>query len=147
MNPNKQRIAIAEACGWKFETGEKYIGGMSIVATNPTGKSANGYVGKAYRTNDSISGWDAKDGVYFKIEDIFKHPNHVVGPVPDYLNDLNAISEAEKTLYKGMINQEYWQKGYGRFTTTLAEICVTPYSATAAQRAEAFLRTIGKWEE
>lgn len=142
MNPNKQRIAIAEACGWKFETGEKYIGGMSIVATNPTGKSANGYVGKAYRTNDSISGWDAKDGVYFKIEDIFKHPNHVVGPVPDYLNDLNAMHEAEKVL----TNEQYdiFALRLGPLTSMRRRQYI---SATATQRAEAFLRTIGKWEK
>jgi hypothetical protein len=60
-------------------------------------------------------------------------------PMPDYLNDLNAMHEAEKTLsddnlksYRGWLvvvcNGEHWR-------------------ATAAQRAEAFLRTIDKWEE
>jgi hypothetical protein len=60
-------------------------------------------------------------------------------PLPDYLNDLNAMHEAEKTLsddnlksYRGWLvvvcNGEHWR-------------------ATAAQRAEAFLRTIDKWEE
>lgn len=141
MNKDNQRIAIAEACGWKFETGEKYIGGTSICVTSPTGKSANGYVGKAYRSNDSISGWDSNDGVYFGIEDIFKHPNHVFGPVPDYLNDLNAMHEAEKTLT---------DKQYELFTLHLGPLTSQRkreyISSTASQRAEAFLKTIGKWE-
>lgn len=143
MNLNKQRIAIAEACGWKFETGEKYIGGTSICVTSPTGKSANGYVGKAYRSNDSISGWDSNDGVYFGIEDIFKHPNHVFGPVPDYINDLNAMHEAEKVL-----TEEQWTDYYDNLldTTKPSFVLRDITHATASQRAEAFLRTIGKWQ-
>ena len=67
---------------------------------------------------------------------------------PDYLNDLNAMHEAEMVL-KHQQWPDYWnwlfvastrQSGTGK-----AEYKVT--HATAAQRAEAFLRTIGKWEE
>jgi hypothetical protein len=70
-------------------------------------------------------------------------------PLPDYLNDLNAMHDAEKVLDpKGKDGSyEYW----------LRTVCHIPeresangryfYRATAAQRAEAFLRTIGKWEE
>jgi hypothetical protein len=75
---------------------------------------------------------------------------HSVQPLytlPDYCNDLNAMHEAEKVLYTGIEQQRYWQAGYGRFQMILAEICPNPYSATARQRAEAFLRTLGKWEE
>jgi hypothetical protein len=69
--------------------------------------------------------------------------------VPDYLNDLNAMHEAEKVLDpKGKDGSyEYW----------LRTVCHIPeresangryfYRATASQRAEAFLRTIGKWKE
>ena len=67
--------------------------------------------------------------------------------IPDYLNDLNAMHEAEMILPRPTYHVDYWQKGYGRFQTLLAEFTITPYSATAAQRAEAFLRTIGKWKE
>jgi hypothetical protein len=66
---------------------------------------------------------------------------------PDYLNDLNAMHEAEKVLSRG---QNYNQsRGFGRYKTALAEVCDEqhPIDATAAQRAEAFLKTIGKWEE
>ena len=67
--------------------------------------------------------------------------------VPNYLNDLNAMHEAEKIIPRQLFHVDYWQKGYGRFQQILSGITITPYSATASQRAEAFLRTIGKWEE
>jgi len=38
MNKEKQRVAIAKACGWKFEPGEKLMGGTTIKVTNPKGK-------------------------------------------------------------------------------------------------------------
>lgn len=67
--------------------------------------------------------------------------------IPDYCNDLNEMHELENTLYKGFIDKDYWQKGYGRFRNLLGELSTNPYSANARQRAEAFLRTIGKWKE
>ena len=90
MNPEQQRIAIAEACGWK------------------TG----------YRDPEA---WH---------------------PLPDYLNDLNAMHEAEKTLT---------DKAHEEFRLNLYDVIGDDsrliVSSTAAQRAEAFLRTIGKWKE
>ena len=68
--------------------------------------------------------------------------------LPNYTQDLNAMHEVEKVLDpKGKdCGYEYW----------LRTVCHIPeresakgryfYRATAAQRAEAFLRTIGKWE-
>jgi len=65
--------------------------------------------------------------------------------LPDYLNDLNAMHEAEKTLnqnlaaeYARMLTSTAWQSAQPTFA---------PMTATAAQRAESFLRTINKWEE
>jgi hypothetical protein len=56
---------------------------------------------------------------------------------PDYLKDLNAMHEAEKVMAPEQCKQyERW----------LGESCNRVWHATAAQRAEAFLRTIGKWE-
>jgi hypothetical protein len=66
---------------------------------------------------------------------------------PNYLNDLNAMHQAEMVLSRG---EHYNQTGgFGRYKTALAEVCDEqhPIDATAAQRAEAFLRTIGKWED
>lgn len=67
--------------------------------------------------------------------------------IPDYCNDLNAMHEAEKTLkiayckeYKDYLYDAALEleKKTGRWM---------PYSLPARQRAEAFLRTLGKWEE
>ncbi len=67
--------------------------------------------------------------------------------LPNYLNDLNAMHEAEKVLSRG---DGYYQRGgYGLYKTALAEVCDEqhPIDATAAQRAEAFLRTLNRWKE
>jgi hypothetical protein len=62
--------------------------------------------------------------------------------VPDYLNDLNAMHDAEKMLKGGMRS---------KYDAELTLISSRDYNfiweSTASQRAEAFLRTIGKWEE
>jgi hypothetical protein len=61
---------------------------------------------------------------------------------PNYLNDLNAMHEAEKMLKGGMRS---------KYDAELTLICSRDYNfiweSTASQRAEAFLRTIDKWEE
>lgn len=58
--------------------------------------------------------------------------------IPDFLHDLNAMHEAEEKLD---CNQwEVWHRIVGEWPTELARL-------TASQRAEAFLRTIGKWKE
>jgi len=64
--------------------------------------------------------------------------HHPVALIPDYCNDLNAMHEAEELIPDKYDRYEYFLKlrlgdewGY----------------ATARQRAEAFLRTIGKWED
>jgi hypothetical protein len=63
--------------------------------------------------------------------------------LPDYLNDLNAMHEAEKVLgeplcyaYVDQLPRHY----SGRTNFALAH-------ATAAQRAEAFLRTLNLWKD
>jgi hypothetical protein len=58
--------------------------------------------------------------------------------VPNYCADLNAMHEAEKTL-----TIEQWHD-YVDFMPSQWECAV---HATARQRAKAFLRTLGKWEE
>lgn len=65
---------------------------------------------------------------------------------PNYCCDLNAMHEAEKTLsaVRSIV--------YRTFLALIAEDDPTnrynePAFATARQRAEAFLRSLGKWEE
>lgn len=87
-------------------------------------------------------------------------PHHLIGmlgplrafmPVPDYLNDLNAMHEAEKVLTPEQSER------YSEFILDVLQI-PSPFigtarcafltgHATAAQRAEAFLRAVGKREE
>lgn len=62
---------------------------------------------------------------------------------PDYLNDLNAMHEAEKTLS----GTELWPIYEDFLLAVTARKGNHLVRATAAQRAEAFLRAIGKWVE
>lgn len=115
MNPEAQRIAIAEACG--------------IVSKDQWGP--------LYRTQQGV-----------------------VRDCPDYLANLNAMHDAEKVL--GANSREYDGhllviQGFDKIipffhengvaTTEFEQMCKALRSATAAQRAEAFLRTLGKWED
>jgi hypothetical protein len=78
------------------------------------------------------------------------------GSLPDYPNDLNAMHEAIETLSVGEKSTYIMQlmdtccehpigcvPDWTRDRQSLARLT----QATAAQRAEAFLRTIGKWCE
>jgi hypothetical protein len=106
MDKNKQRIAIAEECGWT-------LNGSSENNTHPYVSPSNG---------------------------IKKH-------LPDYCNDLNAMHEAEKVL---LINPPIQHEYADCLRVTLGGSGRTQfdiYHSTAAQRAEAFLKIIGKWEE
>ena len=113
MNEEAQRIAIAEACGWK-----------------PTGE---------YFEDDWV--WMSKG---------FERVKQRM--LPDYLHDLNAMHEAAMVLEHSMSKLDY--------TAYLDElvglVCANPahpsgyataVDATATQRAEAFLRTLGLWTE
>lgn len=73
----------------------------------------------------------------------------VLRVLPDYPNDLNSICEAEK-----MLNHDGWRIYIGflmgnRVIPKLAsmEEFHKAWNATAAQRSEAFLRTVGKWKD
>jgi hypothetical protein len=61
--------------------------------------------------------------------------------VPDYLNDLNAMHEAEKIIFPKHENEWHYQ---------LQKVCGCSWRimirATAAQRAEAFLKTLNLWK-
>jgi hypothetical protein len=104
MNPEQQRIAIAEACG---HINVRMWGGSCIASAG-------------------IS----TDGIYWGSYG-----------VPDYCNDLNAMHEAEQIFDHAL---------YCRYINELCDITIkgnnSIYMATARQRAEAFLKTINKWE-
>jgi hypothetical protein len=109
MKPEKQRIAIAEACGWKN-------------ADHPDAMKLK-------------QGWIMPEKWCMDPKGVLRFNHHR----PDYLNDLNAMHEAEKTLDYNDLNDMEKSVSF--------HFGVTPFHATASQRAEAFLRTVGKWEE
>lgn len=132
MSADEQRIAIAEACGWKWMRWGKHLDALLfLVEPNfPSGSfvPATRQPGEPYRSDK----------------------------LPDYPNSLDAMHEAEKTLRA----QKY---AYALFCHELLKITnpgadrlarewsadewENAISATAAQRAEAFLQAIGKFIE
>lgn len=123
MTDKEMQIAIAEACGW-------------------TGIRLRQHI---------IEGWsDILTGI--------DPTRNCEQAIPDYPNDLNAMHEAEKVL-----TAEH-QRAYGmelhallvdvmrrdkgcRKQSDFESNAEWIWHATAHQRAEAFLRTIGKWKE
>jgi len=66
----------------------------------------------------------------------------------NYCADLNAMNDAEAYLIKNTTMMDYTNELYDLACKSLKEIKIwNPYGATARQRAEAFLKTLGKWEE
>ena len=61
--------------------------------------------------------------------------------LPDYLNDLNAMHDAEKVLTNEQLEV------YCNILHKPNHGVYWAIHATASQRAEAFVRTIGKWKE
>jgi hypothetical protein len=66
--------------------------------------------------------------------------------LPDYLNDLNAMHEAEKTIPIYQLDAyAEWLRNLTASVGSMANLC--HWQATSAQRAEAFLRTLNLWAE
>jgi hypothetical protein len=65
----------------------------------------------------------------------------------DYCNDLNAMHEAEKVLkgYEQIATYVWHLENRSGDWSTDEHLMAT--HATARQRAEAFLRTLGKWDQ
>lgn len=117
MTPEAQRIAIAEACGWT----QTQLNGRTTVWDRPN-------VGRTLQP-------------------------------PDYLNDLNAMHEAEGTIYPNFATAPDDElRAWMRYRKYLGKVGMNDCQegaglderlirATAAQRAEAFLRTLNLWTE
>lgn len=69
-----------------------------------------------------------------------RYPSYLM-PLPDYLNDLNAMHEAEKVLLKDGHESDLWLE-YLSNLVICAPAGLSSH-ATARQRAEAFLKTKG----
>ena len=114
MTPEKQRIAIAEICGWKF---------ITMVT-------------------------DVRDISHRFLEGNDKFGK--CGEIPNYTSSLDAMHEAEQVLSDKSISYVGYLEDTTRYhlcTDNLEIIKWRFISATAAQRAEAFLKTFGKWED
>lgn len=113
MSPEAQRIAIAEACGYK----------------------------NVHRFNSFLEGRFHRDGtIVGDVDGLTK------AWVPNYLADLNAMHEAETVLTDTGPDGQW-----AAYRIKLMSVCLMAQCdflhATAAQRAEAFLRTLNLWKE
>ncbi len=124
MTPGAQRIAIAEACGWKRDDLDKWSDWL--------------------RAEQQHQNAEITDEEWMR-----RHLRVELVEPPDYLNDLNAMHEAEKVFDKdGIASHEALRYQYsGYIYGDLVPKSVQPFRATASQRAEAFLKTIGKWDD
>ena len=134
MKTEQQRIAIAEACGWtphpdndKMEVKCWTLGGSKY------GERGSICARSAY-INDATWGLEQR-------------------ALPDYLNDLNAMHEAEKVLTDDQ-ELRYFQvlmcsdvihlNGLEYVERQMLHYAI---NATAAQRSRAFLKTLNLWRD
>ena len=69
----------------------------------------------------------------------------IFGDCPDYLNDLNAMHKAEKMLNQMQARANAYHLAESSQNKTWASCHI--WHQSAAERAKAFLRTLGKWED
>lgn len=76
--------------------------------------------------------------------------NQIIGKkerIPNYFNDLNAMHEAEKTLDVNIKSGDSPRYAYSRnIYSIIVPKDEQPFRASAESRAEAFLKTINKWD-
>ena len=124
LTPEEQRIKVAELCGWKYI---EYRNDL-----HPFCAKGN------------------EEGLYGLPQHDSPGSNGVFGDqlVPDFLNDLNAMAEAEAIMsseqYQWFVRHLY---GVVIGTRIKTDLLITPVvallvKATAAQRAEAFVITM-----
>jgi len=126
MKPEEQRIAIAKACGWRLRW--QNMGGGVLFDAKPRGHY-----------------WEVWSPPTFRYS---RDPDETIEP-PDYLNDLNAMHEAEKVLTPKQRDSYFWEL---LEATSYCGLVIDGLdgnnggfefiSMSAPQRAEAFLRTL-----
>jgi hypothetical protein len=89
---------------------------------------------KVYNGPEPDNRWLRPDGLHYATTE----------DIPDYLTDLNAIHEAVETL-RHKDGPEWYD--FGVQLGILAGGVMNCIQASAAMRAEAFLKTLGLWEE
>ena len=136
MTENEQRIAIAEFCGWQWYRIPGHPGEI---------RTYRCLFLPAIHEIDQVPVWMVKaDGTEAICNMAYMQKE---GLLPDYLHDLNAMHEIEVRLshsdfriYLGFLN-------HTRIIPHLMNMDEVQacWNAKASQRAEALLRTIGKW--
>jgi hypothetical protein len=135
MDKEQQRIKIAEACGvtptlvdwWAHKPDDT---GGSIIMSAPTKEKVEDWISK---NQDWAKGYSPKPFYRY----------------PDYLNSLDAMHEAERWMesqetYECHRYVEFLRKViYPANPATVGSFRLI--NATAAQRAEAFLKTLSLW--
>lgn len=123
MTPDEQRIAIAQACGWKGISPE-YLTGYAPWRPTPYSERVMGDL-------DSIP----------------------LDPLPDYLNDLNACREFtahmtydQQVEFAEILHSIVLENPYKVWWNPTPHETFQLLDASAAQRAEAFLRTLNLWK-
>ena len=144
MTDEQINAAIAEACGWKPHRRSWKLS-----------KGKNGHVLDYFETKEAAEEYlqicRRNTADWLNEFDVFE----VAVKPPNYCTDLNAMNEAEETL-----TEEQWDVMFGYLVSIRwrnandyerrglgLQKRLSPSRATARQRAEAFLRTLGKWEE
>lgn len=127
MDPIEQQIAIAEACGWIPHPDNSKR--ENSIKSWHKGKVGNTECRFLEETRESC--WGTTKGL------------------PNYLNDLNAMHEAENAIMTGdLMDTTSIQYRYSHY---LYNVVVPsnrqPFRAKASQRAEAFLKTLGLWKD
>lgn len=117
MSPHDQQVAIAEYCGWTEVR-----------------------MGKDYECNDNP--WNKRVLVGIHPEAKMKID------VPDYLDDLNAMHEAEEclTFVQWTAYQDFLIEDIAMEPGCVWRGYQTTH-ATAEQKAKAYIKAIGKWNE
>lgn len=127
MKPEQQRIAIAQACGWtQISKGSHYDNAHKVYGEPPP----------------------------LFVMSVPANRGHACTELPDYLNDLNTLHEAETSakLFHDNATFDLWCRHLFRAVedcglsgTTDRPLNRAIAKATAAQHAEAFLRTFNLW--
>lgn len=134
LSNEAKRVRIAEICGWKWIYKKGTWHHARLIDPNGRSPVQHGFGGTPTER---------------KVKKLLKEwPIH---HIPDYLNDLNAMAEAEKVLnrdqawkYRGVLqDMVVAQQGSLGAVKSIDFI----YGATARQRAEAFLACFPNEEE
>lgn len=121
MTPQEINIAIAESLGWKY---------LKNIITPSRSFNGAQSMGDCWQRPDGDRGY----GDY---------------EPPNYCNDLNAMHEVEKSITDPRKMLDYFNH-LARYNDPDARSIQDSFNiitATALQRAEAYLRTIGKWND